>query len=61
LAYDGSDNLTTISYASGVIKNFAYTGDDLTSITLSGATPDGIDLIKTLTYAGGNLTGVTYS
>jgi hypothetical protein len=61
LAYDGNDNLTTITYASGVIKTFAYTGDDLTSITLSGSTPDGIDLIKTLTYAGGNLTGVTYS
>lgn len=60
LAYAG-DELDTITYANGVVKTFAYTGDDLTSITLSGATPDGIDLIKTLTYTSGNLTGVTYS
>lgn len=61
LAYNGNADLETITYASGVVKTFAYASGDLISITLSGATPDGIDLIKTLTYTGGNLTGVTYS
>jgi hypothetical protein len=59
-AYSGG-NLDTIIYASGVVKTFAYSGGDLVSVTLSGATPDGIDLVKTFTYSGGDLTAVTYS
>jgi hypothetical protein len=34
---------------------------DLGTITLSGATPGGIDLVKTLLYTDGNLTSVSYS
>lgn len=60
LAYTG-DDLTSIAYASGVTKTFAYGVDGLASVTLSGSTPGGIDLVKTLTYSAGKLTGVTYS
>ncbi len=61
IAYDAEDNPTSITYSDGVVKTFTYTGEDLTTITLSGATPEGIDLIKTLSYTGENLTEVTYS
>lgn len=64
LNYTG-DNLTSIVYTlpvSGTItKTFGYTGDKLTTITLSGDTPSGIDLVKTLAYTGDNLTSITYS
>lgn len=56
--------LDTITYTDGVetiVKTFGYTGDQLTTLTLSGDTPDGIDLIKTLTYTGDELTSVAYS
>jgi YD repeat-containing protein len=61
LAYDGSNRLTSVTYTSGVVKTLAYTGDDLTSVTLSGSTPSGIDLVKTLSYTDGSLTGISYS
>lgn len=61
LTENEAGELVTIEYANGIVKTFEYTGDDLTRISLSGATPDGIDLVKTLTYSGGNLIGVTYS
>ena len=60
LNYTG-EVLTSISYASGVIKTFTYGPDGLSTVVLSGAVPGGIDLTKTLTYTGGVLTGVAYS
>lgn len=60
LAYSGGD-LETITYANGIVKTFAYGVDGLATVTLSGATPGGIDLVKTLNYTLGELTGFTYS
>jgi len=57
-------NLVSIIYSNGIStinKTFNYTGSDLTSIVLSGDTPSGISLTKTLIYTSGELTGVTYS
>lgn len=55
------DDLTSITYASGVIKSLTYGADGLASVTLSGAVPDGIATVKTFTYTGGSLTAVSYS
>jgi hypothetical protein len=60
LNYSGGE-LSQIVYANGVIKTFAYGPDGLASVTLSGSTPGGIDLTKTFTYSGGDLTAVSYS
>lgn len=59
-----SGNLVTIAYTQGaqsIIKTFNYTGENLTSIVLSGDTPGGISLTKTFLYLGGSLAGVSYS
>jgi hypothetical protein len=57
-----SGNLETIEYANGVTKTLAYDGGNLITITLSGNTPSGIDLVKTLSYNGsGDLIGISYS
>jgi hypothetical protein len=63
LAYNVGGDLTSITYANGVVKTLAYSvGGDLISVTLSGATPAGISLVKTFTYdVGGNLTTFAYS
>lgn len=56
--------LTSITYTteSGTItKTLNYTGDNLTSIVLSGDTPAGIELTKTLNYTGDILTSISYS
>ncbi len=56
--------LDTITYTSGaltVVKTFGYTLGKLTSLTLSGDTPGGIDLVKTLSYTGDELTAVAYT
>lgn len=56
--------LDTITYTSGaftITKTFGYTLGKLTSLTLSGDTPGGIDLVKTLSYSGDELTAVAYS
>jgi hypothetical protein len=58
------DELTSIVYTTGggtITKTFNYTGDDLTSVVLSGDTPAGIDLTKTLSYTLGNLTDINYT
>lgn len=60
LAYEAGE-LTTLTYADGIVKTLNYTAGDLTSVVLSGATPAGIDLTKTLTYTAGELTAVAYS
>lgn len=69
-AYDYSLNynasmISSIVYDLGggqsITKTLNYTADKLTSITLSGDTPDNIELIKALTYTGDSLSAVTYS
>lgn len=46
-----TDLLSTITYDNGIVKTFAWdTNRKLQSITLSGATPSGIDLVKTFTW-----------
>ena len=61
----GVDGIDTIVYdLSGglsITKTFTYAAGILTTITLSGDTPSGIDLIKTLSYTGIDLTSVAYS
>ena len=61
--YNGSGDLTSIVYANGITKTLGYnSGGDLITVTLSGATPSGIDLVKTLGYtSGGDLSSLTYS
>lgn len=54
-------NLTSINYTSGIVKTLAYGPNGLATITLSGATPGGIELTKTLTYTLGKLSGYSYS
>jgi len=56
--------LDSITYTVGVgtiVKTFNYTGNDLTSVVLSGDTPSGIDLTKTLNYITGELVSIAYS
>ena len=60
LVYTG-DLLTSINYVGGIVKTFAYGPDGLSSITLSGSVPGGIDLVKTFVYSSGQLTGISYS
>ena len=44
-----------------ITKTINRTGDKITTIVLSGATPSGISLTKTFTYTGDNITGIAYS
>ncbi|CAB4169737.1 Collagen triple helix repeat [uncultured Caudovirales phage] len=63
LAYVGG-RLSAVTYAKpggDIVKTLNYTGDDLTSIVLSGNTPVGIALTKTFVYSGGNLISTTIS
>jgi len=56
--------LISISYITPdgyISKTLGYINNILTTITLSGDIPDGIDLIKTLSYTNGTITGVSYS
>jgi YD repeat-containing protein len=63
LAYDANGDLITITYLNGIIKTLAYDANgDLISLTLSGSTPEGIDLVKTFSYdANGDLVTFVYS
>lgn len=61
LNYDVDGNITSIDYSNGITKTFNYTGEDITSIVLSGSTPSGISLTKTLTYTSGDVTDIAYS
>lgn len=61
LNYNGSGDITSIVYSNGITKTFNYTGEDITSIVLSGSTPSGITLTKILSYTSGDVTGITYS
>jgi hypothetical protein len=60
LVYTDGD-LTSIVYTNGITKTLGYADGELVTIILSGATPAGIDLVKTLTYTAGELTSVAYS
>jgi hypothetical protein len=60
-AYLPSGDLYTITYSNGVVKTFNYTSNLLSSIVLSGTTPSGIELTKSLTYSVNDLVAVTYS
>jgi hypothetical protein len=60
LFYSGGE-LDHIDYASGITKTFAYGVDGLSTVTLSGSTPGGIALVKTLTYVSGDLDSITYT
>lgn len=60
LTYSG-ETLTQIGYTSGVVKTLNYGVDGLSSVVLSGSTPGGIALTKTLIYTGGKLTSFSYS
>ena len=63
LAYDANGDLVTITYDNGILKTLAYDANgDLISLTLSGDTPEGIDLVKTFSYdANGDLVNFVYS
>lgn len=54
-------DLVSLTYANGITKTLNYSGEGLASVTLSGATPGGIELTKTLTYSGGDPVSATYS
>jgi len=56
--------LTAILYtvgSSSITKTLGYAGDTLETIVLSGDTPAGINLTKTLVYSSGDLVNVLYS
>ena len=60
ISYSG-DQISSIAYSNGITKTFSYGVDGLSTVVLSGSTPGGIDLTKTLTYSAGQLSGFTYS
>lgn len=62
--YWNGDSISSIVFNNGsstTTKTFNYTVDKLTSIVLSGDTPDGINLTKSLSYSGDKIQSVTYS
>lgn len=62
LTYSGSQVISQ-TFANGIIKTFGYGGPGglPNTITLSGAVPSGIALVKTISYTGTKPTGVAYS
>lgn len=66
IGYNGNGDVDTITYDLGggleIVKTINYNGnDDVTSIVLSGDTPSGINLTKSFTYTGEDITGMSYS
>ena len=54
--------VTEVTYSNGVVKSFTFTGGGLIeALTLSGTTPNGIDLVNTFTYDGDDLTAISYT
>jgi hypothetical protein len=53
--------LYTISPVSSITKTFNYSNNVISSIVLSGSTPQGIDLTKTLNYSNGFISSIVYS
>lgn len=61
-SYNVNNDIETMTYTSGIVKTFYYSGDDVTSIVLSGNTPSGINLTKTFVYnANGDVIDKIYS
>lgn len=63
LSYTGL-KLNTITYSKGgktITKTYNYTGNQLSSVVLSGDTPSRINLTKSMTYSGLQLTNVAYT
>lgn len=61
-AVDGTLETVTFATPSGTVtKTLGYASGRLTTITLSGAIPSGIDTVKALVYAGDSLASVSYS
>lgn len=62
--YSGK-NIDTIVYDLGggqsITKTFSYSGNNISTIALSGDVPPGISTTKTFGYTGNNLTSITYS
>ena len=56
-----SSTETQVTYANGVIKTFSEPDENTIIITLSGSTPSGIDLVKTVTFSGDNLPTISYT
>jgi len=56
-----SSTETSITFANGITKTINEVDDTTLTITLSGSTPAGIDLVKTCTFTGDNLPICTYS
>lgn len=52
--------LNSIVYANGITKQFQYSDGVLSSVTLSGATPQGITLTKHFNYSADSIT-VSYN
>jgi hypothetical protein len=46
---------------SSIVVTYNRTAGKLTSIVLSGDTPDGIDLTKTIAYSSGKISGASYT
>ena len=64
IVYWDGDSIDYVVFSNGITsitKTFNYTGDKLTSIVLSGDTPNGISLTKSLLYSGDKIQSVTYS
>lgn len=65
LAYNVDGTINTVTYDLGnslsIVKTFAYSGGNLSTIVLSGSTPSGITLTKTFTYTSGDVTNIAYS
>jgi hypothetical protein len=65
LNYDSTGLLDSIDYDLGagraIHKQFTYAQSVLTTITLSGDVPGGVNLVKNLIYGSGRLSEFTYS
>jgi YD repeat-containing protein len=58
--YNGSNQLESITYVDGTLKEFTYNGDG-TLNTVTVTLPDAASVVKTMTYSGGILTDITVS
>ncbi len=62
VTYNPDGTMATMVFAvPGITRTFSYSLGLLTSIVLSGNTPPGIALTKTMGYTGSNVTSITYS
>jgi hypothetical protein len=60
-AYTG-ERLDSVTFANGVVKSLNYTGENLTSVVLTGSIlPTGMNKTKTFSYDGDKLLSAVYS